>query len=208
MRISVVMPVCLTPYAQYGNTCATNPEEKFVRAVNSFLSQEFKDAELVIISDGCLRAQRLHNIHFVDMPNVQFKLIDKQVLFSGVVRNTGIELAQGELICYLDHDDMFGPRHLLTINNNFNTISYDWCYYNDLLVTDANFNVIERNVSPHPCWIGTSCIVHKKTIGVRWTDGYGHDWELIKNYLFNRRPGIKIPTPQYYVCHAPGTCDF
>jgi glycosyltransferase involved in cell wall biosynthesis len=202
------MPVCLTPYAQYGNTCATNPEFKFKRAINSFIAQEHKNCELVIVSDGCKKAEKIYLENFTQIPNIRFKFIEKQILFSGVVRNTGIEMAQGELICYLDHDDIFGTRHLLTINQYFDTNIYDWCYYNDFLIIDKDFNTLERNISLHPCWIGTSCIVHKKSLGVRWSNGYGHDWELIKNYLFNKRPGIKIPTAQYYVCHAPGTCDF
>jgi len=203
--ISVVMPVCLDAYYSNSNI---NAEKKFMRSVGSFVTQEFKDCELVIVSDGSKLAEQLYIENFSHVPNIKFKLLEKQVLFGGSVRQTGIELAEGEIICYLDHDDLFGTKHLLVIDQYFDTSKYDWVYYNDYLIVNIAFNVLERNISPIPCQIGTSCIAHKKSVGVVWTDGYGHDWALIENYLFNKVPGIKIPTPQYYVCHAPGLMDF
>jgi len=203
-KISVIMPVNLGYY----KSSATYPEYKFMRSVNSFLAQSFKNAELIIISDGCKKAEMIYMENYIQQPSVRFEYIEKQILFSGVIRQTGIDMAEGEIICYLDHDDLFGKEHLATINKYFNTDKYDWVYYNDYLIRNISFGVLERKISPVPCQIGTSCIAHKRSLDIHWVDGYGHDWELIRTYLFKRRPGIKIPTPQYYVCHCPGLMDF
>jgi glycosyltransferase involved in cell wall biosynthesis len=205
MRISVIMPVCLEAYYTNNNN---NAEKKFIRSVGSFVDQEFKDCELIIVADGSKLAEQIYLQNFADIPNIKFKYIEKQVPFGGRVRQTGIEIAQGEIICYLDHDDLFGKKHLSLINYHFNTDEFDWVYYNDYLIINTYFNVLERNISPVPCQIGTSCIAHKKSVGVVWSDGYEHDWALIETYLHKKARGMKIPTPQYYVCHIPNVYDF
>jgi glycosyltransferase involved in cell wall biosynthesis len=204
MKISVIMPVHLSYYNFGSFKCATNGEEKFIRAVNSFLNQSFADAELIIVSDGCKIAEDIYNRLFTDMVNVRFKYIDKQDMFSGVVRQSGLELALGKIICYLDHDDVFGVNHLAIINKEFDMDKYDWVYYNDYLVQNYEHTLLkERNVKPVQSSIGTSAVAHKKNIGVIWEDGYGHDLKMIQKYLLPL-PHIKIPTPQYYVCHCSG----
>ncbi len=203
MKISVIMPAYLEPYPN----SASNLSYKFMRAVNSFIDQEFKDAELIIIADGCNKAQSVYDVYFKDNPSIRLKRIDKQISFSGAVRQTGLEMAKGEIICYLDADDLLGKKHLLIINEFFDLSLYDWAFYDDHVIVDAQFNYSTRNVSIAYACIGTSTIAHKKSLNVIWGDGYGHDWRLIEKYLAHR-PGIKIPTPQYYVCHTPAGLDF
>ena len=209
MRISVIMPVNLGIYTTWGNNqSASSPTAKFMRAVASFLDQTFIDTELIIISDGCERTKKLYNWFIKQHNNIQFKLIEKQESFSGVVRQTGIEMAKGEIICYLDHDDKFGKDHLQIISDNFDTEKYDWVYYNDYVMLNAEHTIKEERDNILALGrIGTSSIAHKRSLNVVWGDGYGHDFELISKQLFPRE-GIKIPTPQYYVCHIPNTIDF
>jgi len=204
VKISVIMPVYLGGYQVNIHKSASNPHKKFARAIDSFLSQTFIDSELVIVSDGDADAEKIYNWLYSQCNNIRFKLIEKQGLFSGVVRQTGLDMAQGDIVCYLDHDDMFGKNHLFTIAENFNTDYYDWVYYNDMLVKNENRDIMEvRDVKPEPSSIGTSSIAHKRNIGVKWGNGYGHDIEMIQKYLLPR-PCIKIPMPQYYVCHCSG----
>jgi glycosyltransferase involved in cell wall biosynthesis len=204
VRFSVIMPVNLSPYSFGSFKSASNPEDKFVRAVKSFFAQSFGDAELVIVSDGCEIAENIYYNRWIYNPQIQFKRIPKQEQFSGKVRQAGLELAMGDIICYLDHDDMFDKDHLKIINDNFDIDKYDWVYYNDYLVQSADFSVLkERNVKPIQSSIGTSAIAHKRSCNVVWGDGYGHDLEMIQKYLLPL-PHAKIPTPQYYVCHCSG----
>jgi glycosyltransferase involved in cell wall biosynthesis len=204
MKISVIMPVHLSPYYFGSFRSASEPEVRYIRAISSFLDQSFKDAELIIVADGCRKAEEIYYELFQEEPNILFKYIDKQINFSGVVRQTGIDLAMGEIICYLDHDDKFGVNHLAIIDECFDTDKYDWVYYNDILIHNTEHTIREvRNVKPVQSSIGTSAIAHKKSIGVVWGDGYGHDLRMIQTYLLPL-PHTKIPTPQYYVCHCSG----
>lgn len=206
MRISVIMPVYLGEYTTWGdNQGASNPIEKFVRAVNSFLAQSFKDAELIIISDGCKDAEDIYQLNWKQTPSIRFKALDKQSDFSGVVRQTGIEMAQGEIICYLDHDDKFGENHLQVISDNFDTSKYDWVYYDDYTVHNTEFTDLRKRDNIIALGrIGTSSIAHKRSLNVVWGNGYGHDFKLIEDYLLHYQVH-KIPAPQYYCAHVPGT---
>jgi len=206
MRISVIMPVFLGDYITYGDSrSASKPGVKFKRAVDSFLDQSFKDAELIIIADGDSLAENIYEEYWLYTPQVRFKLIAKQPSFSGFVRQTGIEMAQGEIICYLDHDDMFGKDHLKIINKNFDFSKHDWVYYNDFVILNADHSLKEERYNIISLGrIGTSSIAHKKSLNVVWDDGYEHDWRMIEKYLLPHLV-IKIPTPEYYVCHVAGT---
>lgn len=200
MRFSVIMPVYLEPYESGGIKSAANPEDKFIRAVSSFLAQSFTDAELVIISDGCMKSESNYMKYFQKESNIRFTRIDKQPLFSGNVRQMGLSMAEGQIICYLDHDDFIGEDHLKIINEAFKG---DWVYFNDWLIQgkrDEGLIFTERTVSPSLYYIGTSMIAHRKDINVQWGGGYAHDWRMIETYLLPRQ-GIRIATPQYYVCH-------
>ena len=89
-----------------------NLDRKFVRAVKSFLNQTYQNKELIIVSDGCQVTEYLYDEHFKNNPLVKFKLINKQPLYSGNVRNTGLEMATGDIISYLDSDDVISKNHL------------------------------------------------------------------------------------------------
>jgi glycosyltransferase involved in cell wall biosynthesis len=198
--ISVIMPVYLEPYEAGEIKSATNPEVKFMRAVQSFLDQSFTNAELCIVADGCKKAEAIYKYNYSNDAFIKFRMIERNGFLNGRVRQTGIEMAEGEIICYLDHDDFFGKNHLKIINDNF---IGDWCYFNDYLIKGKegdNLVFNEREARPELFYIGTSMIAHKKSIGVVWPDGYTHDWRMIESCLLPH-PGVKIPTPEYYVCH-------
>lgn len=207
--MSVIMAVNLSPYelvedGQVVIRSASDPEFKFTRSVNSFLNQSFKNAELIIVADGCRKAEELYKKYYTSFPSIRFTIIDKQPPWGGKLRQTGIGMADGKIICYLDHDDMFGKDHLAIINSNFDVRKYAWVYYDDYIIysNEVASNILEcRDVSKEICKIGTSSICHKKTTEVVWGDGYGHDWFMIEKYLLHRK-SMKITTPQYYVCHT------
>lgn len=182
---------------------AKEREKKFLRAVKSYQNQSFKDSELIIVSDGCAKTIALYEQFFKDDNRIKLIKLPKQPLYSGEMRNAALRIAQGELISYLDSDDILGKEHLETIINQFDTDKYDWVFYNDYLVTEPTFKRLHlRVVETRFGSIGTSAITHKKHEQLRWTDGYGHDWVFILklNGLGTRFTKLK-KNPQYLVCH-------
>jgi len=198
-KISVIMASWL------GAPNRKNLDTKFIRAVKSFLNQTYKNKELIIISDGCQVTEYLYDKYFKDNSLVKFKLLDKQPLYSGNVRNTGLEMATGDIISYLDSDDVLGKKHLEIIANGFKNDDIDYVYYNDYMVLDKSFKKFQlRKVDLRWAKIGTSSISHKNLDIVKgtWPTGYGHDFIFMMklNSLGLRHKKLQ-QTSQYFVAH-------
>lgn len=138
-KISVIMQVFLGDYPG----ARRNPIEKFKRAVESFQEQTYKNSELIIVADGCLKTQQIYQRSFKNNPNIKFIYIDKKEglnmyedqevngefykYYRGIPRKIGVSAATGDLITYMDADDYLLPQHLLTIMLTYNQYpDKDW----------------------------------------------------------------------------------
>lgn len=80
------------------------------RAIQSVLNQDFQDLELIVIDDGSTD----------ETPQVVAQIQDSRIYYSrfdcnrgiGAARNEGVRLAQGELIAFIDSDDVWLPGKL------------------------------------------------------------------------------------------------
>ncbi len=199
------MPVFLGEY----KNAATNRPEKFIRAVKSFLSDCFTNKELIIVSDGCDESQDIYRAQFKKHSNITFIKLNKQSSFCGIVRQTGLEVAKGDCIAYLDADDTIQPSHLSNVINGFRTFNYDWLYYNDYVRTGKGKSEV-RPVSLSHAKIGTSSISHSRSLNVSWEgcNGYGHDWTFVQKLMAASKNHGKIMGCGYMVCHIPKLIDF
>ena len=197
-KVSVIMASYLLPYPG----AASNREQKFIRAVNSFKKQTYQNKELVIVSDGCPVTVELYNKFFSNDSNIKMIQIPKQDLYSGEMRNVALDLVDGDIISYLDSDDVLGSKHLQIIVDGFDD-SVDFVYYNDYMVLDATFKKLHlRIVEPRWASIGTSSISHKRNTGISWTSGYGHDFMFMFKMASMGLKFKKLETmPEYLVCH-------
>lgn len=204
MKISVIMPSFLGEY----QGAASNREMKFERAVGSFLQQSYQDKELIIVSDGC---EITNNLVRTKFPHDCIKLItiEKQVNFSGEVRQAGLKQASGDVITYLDTDDYFGNNlHLDFIYNAFINENTQWIYFDDIMKWNPHVESV-RDVSLEQGRIGTSNIAHRNYSDLSWKsmDGYGHDWSFILNIMQKYKGVQKISGTSYTVCHIPNVAD-
>lgn len=96
------------------------------RAIKSIMSQQFTDWELIVVDDGCVdfpQDEAGKNIEgaqsitghildaFADMDK-RIKVIHKANENRAIARNTGMEAATGEWICWLDSDDEYSTNYL------------------------------------------------------------------------------------------------
>lgn len=203
-KISVVMASYMGDYPNR----ASDIDKKFLRAVKSFINQTYENKELIIIADGCDKTEELYNKYFTKLGIIKFHKIPKQPLYGGLIRSKGIELAEGDVICYLDNDDVFGKNHLEIIMSQF-TDDIDMVFYDDYLVMSADFKKLHRRINETRYGsIGTSSIAHRnlkddkfKHMTKWWSDGYGHDWVFVMNLITNGLQFKKLEKPpQYLVC--------
>jgi glycosyltransferase involved in cell wall biosynthesis len=103
-RVSVVIPVF--------NRAAVLP-----RAIDSVLSQDFHDFELIIVddrsSDGSADVARQYD-------DERIRVLELEVHSgSNAARNSGIRAARGDLITFLDSDDVYLPHKLSRVVEEF-----------------------------------------------------------------------------------------
>lgn len=212
-KFSIIMPSYLGKYKH----SASNPEEKFVRAVKSALTQE--DFELVVIADGCDTTIALLKEHFADEIRKgvirAFKISDDRKFgakrnagASGVPRNAGIQQAKGEYIVYLDHDDTYREDYLKDLKSEMT--DHDWYWFDDL-----SWNKHTERFDKHLCDIavqgqcGTSNLCHRRDLGVWWYKkaNYLHDWMFVSSLKARTENYKKLDVVGYQICHVPNLLD-
>lgn len=186
-----------------------NMQKKLIRAVNSFLKQSYTgEKELIIVGDGCQITKDTYEQNWLTNPEVKYFGSPKLPMFSGGIRDIGLKIATGEIIIYLDNDDVYGKNHISTVVEQF-TDDLDWCYFNDYLVLTKDFTKFQKRfVDCRYGKIGTSSISHRnpktcdKLKDLAWFSGYGHDWNLVLKLASTGSKYKKLKnTPQYFVCH-------
>lgn len=96
VTVSVVMP-------------AYNAAKYIAEAIESLINQTFEDWELVLVNDGSTDDTLTIAQSFSDS---RIKITTQQNKGEAGARNTGLELATGKYISFLDADDMYLPNAL------------------------------------------------------------------------------------------------
>jgi glycosyltransferase involved in cell wall biosynthesis len=100
-----------------------NRFEMLEKALNSVLSQELRDFEIIVVDDASTdnTPERLHKGFKAAIENGMIKYAaNEKNKGRAAVRNTGIKLSKAGLITFLDDDDRWLPDHLVTLNGFMN----------------------------------------------------------------------------------------
>jgi glycosyltransferase involved in cell wall biosynthesis len=181
-QVSVIMPTYNRP-------------DTLVAAIDSVLKQTWQNFEIVVINDAGVDVEPI-----VRKMNTAGKITyirhgKNQGLASA--RNTGIKLARGKYIAYLDDDDLFYPDHLQTLvhclENNDCAVAYTDAYRAHQIQRDGRAVVVQKDL-PFSCdfdhdrilvgnFIPVLCVMHQKrcleTVGLFDESLTTHeDWDL------------------------------
>lgn len=102
-KISVIIPIY-------------NCEKYLERLINSILNQSYTSFELILINDG---SKDNSGEIIKTYQDKRIKILDKENTGVSDSRNKGLEIATGELICFLDSDDYVSPNYFETIISYF-----------------------------------------------------------------------------------------
>lgn len=80
-------------------------------SIGSVLDQTFRDFELLVIGDGCSDESEAVVARVGD-PRVRWYNLPSNTGHQSGPNNEGIRRAQGDVIAYLGHDDLWLPQHL------------------------------------------------------------------------------------------------
>lgn len=105
--ISIIMPAFNTP------------EKSLIQTLTSVLEQSYTKWELCIADGGNLPVQDIVNKVFENDSRVKYKALKENKGISGN-SNAGIEMANGDYIAFLDHDDILEPNVLYEVVRKIN----------------------------------------------------------------------------------------
>lgn len=81
-----------------------NVEDYIISALESINSQDYTNWECIIVDDGSTdKSSELSSVYIKDKN--KFKIITQKNQGSGIARNTGLNAASGDYICFVDPDD-------------------------------------------------------------------------------------------------------
>jgi glycosyltransferase involved in cell wall biosynthesis len=212
---SVVMPSYLGHYEGLFGAAAANRVEKFHRAIESVIAQNFDDWELVVVADGCEETWNQKERYLDSEASIRFFRIAKQRLWSPHVRNFGLSRARGQYAIYLDTDDVYEPDYLRAVHRSLSLVGMPkWAALDDLVWDGQRW--VRRLVSHLLAkgTAGTSNVVHR--VGLAYWPaieyrhpGYGYateDSSFVKELGRIAEP-VSIPAAGYRVMHIPRQYD-
>lgn len=113
-----------------------NRPEMLVEAVRSILNQTYPHVEIIVVNDGGVEVEGV--IHWLNRTGTITYVRHDRNRGLAAARNTGIRLARGKYLAYLDDDDLFYPEHVETLvtaleNSPFRVAYTDACQATQVL---------------------------------------------------------------------------
>lgn len=115
-KFSIIIPV----YSAY-EPGIRDPEQRHYRAkqvqraIKSVIDQQYNDWELILVNDGCTDNTPEVLKKFAESDS-RIRVIDQENQNRAIARNTGMDNAKGDWICWLDSDDEYSTHYLREIH--------------------------------------------------------------------------------------------
>lgn len=161
-------------------------------AIKSVLNQSHTDFEYLIIGDACTDNSEEIVCSFND-PRIRWHNLKTNTGNQSNVNAIGLKMAKGDIIAYLNHDDIWFPDHLESMLNVFRKNNLDFLSSVSLSIAPDGFDETRLIglplVSPHG-EISTDCmtsnVMHLKETALKV--GSWLDWKTTE----------KVPTQEFF----------
>ncbi|MEE1220147.1 MAG: glycosyltransferase family 2 protein [Ruminococcus sp.] len=140
-KISIVVPIY-------------NSEKYLCNCIDSILCQSFDDFELILVDDGSTDSSASICDNYEKLDN-RVNVIHKTNGGVSKARNTGIDVASGKFICFIDSDDSVNSDYLeklyLAYENDIDlsVVGYNWiknnCVTNFTVFNNEPETIIDKN---------------------------------------------------------------
>ncbi|MFQ5964295.1 MAG: glycosyltransferase [Candidatus Scalinduaceae bacterium] len=142
-----------------------NRPDMLKEALKSVLSQTYQNFEIIVVNDAGEDVKAVIDALNYDGKIVYIKHKDNRGL--SAARNTGLKVARGTYIAYLDDDDIYYPNHLETLEGFLETSNYKVAY------TDA--------YQAFQTWITDKYVTTEKKVTYRFD--FDRNRFLVCNYI-------------------------
>lgn len=148
------------------------------KALDSIVSQTFKDWECIVINDGSSDNSLEVVKNFFDefkIYDLRFKIVDQPNSGVAVARNNGVKESKGEYLCFLDADDWWEPTFLEEMDKLIKEYPNAGIYASNYIYYKPGKTHIALNLergyidypkayyegSSMPVWTGATCMPRK-----------------------------------------------
>ena len=188
--------------------CCYNSEKYISETIDSIINQTYKHWEIVIVNDGSTDSTENIIFNYINqnIPITYYKQVNQGL---AAARNKGLELARGEWIAIIDHDDICLPnrleiqaRHIQTNRNAklffANTIHFN--NENEIRRHYDRFNPCQLDLSRgkalnsllvHSGFIDTESVVFHKETALH-IGGFDTKYKFVVDDDFFKRVGSKF----------------
>lgn len=120
-------------------------KEKFIRkTLMNVLKQSFQNFEIIVVNDGSTDNSLFEAEQLKDS---RIKIYSQENKGAASARNFGIEVATGELIVFLDADDLWLENHLKELYNLYNDFPDCGIYCSRYLIKLSEKNIFQPSFS-------------------------------------------------------------
>ena len=95
-----------------------NGQDVIERCINSIFNQSYRDIEIIVVNDGSTD-KTFEILNQLEVSDERMQVIDIENGGVSNARNRAIDLASGDLICFVDADDYLLPMHVQEFVNSF-----------------------------------------------------------------------------------------
>ncbi len=149
-RISVIIPIY-------------NTEQFLKECVGSVLDQSYQDLEIILVDDGSTDLSGMICDQYASRDG-RIKVIHQKNEGLSVARNTGVKLASGEYLCFVDSDDRVAPDYIKKLLKNAILYSADVSYCDFLIWDGSSGNCLDYAVEDEPFCMGADKIWNLLTL--------------------------------------------
>lgn len=178
MKFSVIMP-------------AHNAASYIRKALDSIISQEFTDYELIVVCDACEDNTAEIAREYTD------NVIEVDYHRDGLARNAGLDVATGDWILFIDDDDWFLHEYVFDLlSKTIDTCSADIVLF-DFIWRGIGYTHLNKDFVNYAVW---SKAWRRAFIGdLRFTDVQYISDKVFFDTILERSPKFfAIPSPLYY----------
>lgn len=157
--LSIIMPVY-------------NAGQSLVKCIESVLSQQFLDFELLLVNDGSTD-NSLEICKRFELDDERVRVFDRENGGPGAARNTGLEYAEGKYLAFVDSDDKIEPDMYIKMINKME-------YYNvNTAVCGYIREFYKENLISYKeqVFLTSRCIKGEKDLQINFKEMY------LKNYF-------------------------
>ena len=170
MKFSIIIPIY-------------NAEKYLNKCLDSIISQKYNKYEVILINDGSVDNSKEICENYCKLNN-QFKLINQKNQGVSSARNNGLKKSKGDLILFIDSDDILEENALEIIVDNFKKNDLLCFGYSELYKGKKNAVVFDKIINDKN-EIEKRIVLNDKIGGYLWNKCFRANIIKINNLLFD-----------------------